>query len=369
MPVTRTFWKLASAVVFCSSLFGQLTLSTVRGAATDPTGAVVANVRIELLHLETNAKRQVLTNDAGDFEIPDLQNGTYRLTAQAPGFKTWVADQIILATSQIRRINPTLEVGALGTEVTVQAGAALIQTDSAKIQAVVNTSKHFDNPWVGGMATLDPSLFITTAPLVSQTSGVWSSQWAGHSSNQVQEGQDGHTNDNAVNQLNDILDAQEITVVTVNNTAEFARVGYMNLVTKAGTNQFHGQAAYWNQNSALAARQFFADSKAKVLIHTISVSASGPVIKNKLFFYASANILKIPSKQFYLRDVPTNPMRGGDFSQLLAQRTPVVVKDPLNGQPFPNNVIPANRISPVSQAVNQGYLPAPNRGGADALGE
>jgi hypothetical protein len=67
--------------------------------------------------------------------------------------------------------------------------------------------------------------------MVSQTNGVWSSQWAGHSSNQVQEGQDGHTNDNAVNQLNDILDAQEVSVVTVNNTAEFARVGYMNLVT------------------------------------------------------------------------------------------------------------------------------------------
>jgi hypothetical protein len=289
------------------------------------------------------------------------------LTAQAPGFKTWVADQIVLGTSEIRRINPSFEVGAVGTEVTVQAGAAVIQTDSAKIQAVVNTSKHFDNPWVGGMATLDPSLFITTAPLVSQTSGVWSSQWAGHSSSQVQEAQDGHTNDNAVNQLNDILDAQEITVVTVNNTAEFARVGYMNLVTKSGSNQFHGQAAYWNQNSALAARQFFDDAKAKVLIHTISASASGPVIRNKLFFFASANILKIPSKQFYLRDVPTAAMRGGDFSQLLAQRTPVVVRDPLNGQPFPGNVIPAARISAVSQAVNQSYLPSPNRGGADAL--
>src|SRR5215467_3893002 len=367
MPHVRTLFQRGAAVLaFCSPLFGQLTLSTIRGTATDPTGAVVTNTNIELLHLETNAKRQVLTNESGDFEIPDLQRGTYRLTARAPGFKTWVADQIILETSQIRRINPAFEVGAVGTEVTVQAVAAVIQTDTAKIQAVVNTSKHFDNPWVGGMATLDPSLFITTAPLVSQTSGVWSSQWAGHNSNQVQEGQDGHTNDNAVNQLNDILDAQEITVVTANNTAEFARVGYMNLVTKSGSNQFHGQAAYWNQNSALAARQFFDDAKAKVLIHTISGSASAPVIKNKLFFYASANVLKIPSKQFYLRDVPTNAMRGGDFSQLLAQRTPVVIKDPLSGEPFPNNVIPASRISAVSQAVNQGYLPAPNRG-ADAL--
>jgi hypothetical protein len=197
----------------------------------DPTGAVVANSNIEALQLETNAKREVVTNESGDFEISDLQRGTYRLTARAPGFKTWVADEIVLEASHVRRINPTFEVGAMGTEVTVRAGVALIQTDTAKIQAVVDTSKHFDNPWVGGMATLDPSLFITTAPMVSQTNGVWSSQWAGHSSNQVQEGQDGHTNDNAVNQLNDILDAQEVSVVTVNNTAEFARVGYMNLVT------------------------------------------------------------------------------------------------------------------------------------------
>src|SRR6266566_2152564 len=358
---------LLALLVFCAQSSGQLTLSTVRGAATDPTGAVVAKAAISLTNIETNAKREVLTGETGDFEIPDLQRGTYRLTATASGFKTFIADQIILEGSQIRRINVTLEVGGVGTEVTVVAGAAVIQTDTAKIQTDVNTSKHFDNPWVGGMATLDPSLFITTAPMVSQTNGVWSSQWAGHSSTQVQEGQDGHTNDNAVNQLNDILDAQEITVVTVNNTAEFARVGYMNLVTKSGTNEFHGQAAYWNQNSALGARQFFDDSKTKVLIHTASASAAGPAIKNKLFFYASGNILYIPSKQFYLRDVPTNQMRNGDFSQLLAQKTPIVIKDPLNGQPFPNNIIPASRISAVSQAVNQTYLPAPNRGGPDSL--
>ena len=312
---------LLALLVFCAQSSGQLTLSTVRGAATDPTGAVVAKAAISLTNIETNAKREVVSGDSGDFEIPDLQRGTYRLTATASGFKTFIADRIILEGSQIRRINVTLEVGGVGTEVTVVAGAAVIQTDTAKIQTDVNTSRHFDNPWVGGMATLDPSLFITTAPMVSQTNGVWSSQWAGHSSSQVQEGQDGHTNDNAVNQLNDILDAQEITVVTVNNTAEFARVGYMNLVTKSGTNEFHGQAAYWNQNSALGARQFFDDSKTKVLIHTASASAAGPAIKNKLFFYASGNILYIPSKQFYLRDVPTNQMRNGDFSQLLAQKT------------------------------------------------
>ena len=261
--VRLRFCGLLAALVACSTLLGQLTLSTVRGTVIDPTGAVVSAAAITLTNLETNAKRDVKTSDTGDFEIPDLQRGTYRLSATASGFKTFVADDIILEGSQIRRINVTLEVGAVGTEVTVNAGAAVIQTDSAKLQTDINTSRHFDNPWVGGMATLDPSLFITTAPLVNQSNGVWSSQWAGQNSNQVQEGQDGHTNDNAVNQLNDILDAQEITVVTTNNTAEFARVGYMNLVTKSGSNEFHGQAAYWNDNSAFAARQFFDDAEAE----------------------------------------------------------------------------------------------------------
>jgi len=358
----------ASLFFLCSTLVGQLTLSTVRGTAADPTGAVVPKAKIVLICLDTNQERDVTTNDSGDFEIPDLIRGRYRLTATATGFKTFVADNIILEANQVRRVNVVFELGSVGTEVTVKVDAAVIQTDSAKIQTSVNTSKHFDTPWVGGMATLDPSLFITTAPLVSQSSGVWSSHWAGQNSNQVQEGQDGHTNDNAVNQLNDILDAQEVTVVTVNNTAEFARVGYMNLVTKSGSNQFHGTASYWNQNSALAARQFFEDSKAKVLIHTIAVNASGPIIKDKTFFYASANILKIPSKSFFLRDVPTDLMRTGDFSQLLAGSSPIIIKDPLNGQPFSGNVIPASRISAVSQAVNQYYLPAPNRGGPNALG-
>jgi outer membrane receptor protein involved in Fe transport len=351
----------------CTTLPGQVTLSTVRGTTADPSGGVVPGANIELTNLETNAKRQVKSGDSGDFEVPDLQRGTYRMTVTHAGFKTFVADNIILEGSQIRRINVAFELGAVGTQVTVRENAALIQTDSAKIQTAVDTTRHFDTPWVGGVAGLDQSLYITVAPLVNLTNGLWSSQWAGQNSNQVQEGQDGHTNDQPVNQLNDILDAQEVTVVAVNNTAEFARVGYMNLVTKSGTNEFHVRASYWNQNSAVGARQFFDAAKARQLIHTSSLSASGPIIKNKTFFFASGNILKVPSHTFYLESVPSSQMRGGDFSQLLALGNPVTVKDPLNGLPFPNNTIPANRISSVSQAVNQSYLPAPNLGGPNQL--
>ncbi len=369
--VKKRVGRSAGATLICLLLFtaiptmAQLTLSTIRGAITDPTGAVVNNAQVQLINLETNAHWSATSNENGDFEIPDLQPGKYRLTVISPGFKQFAADQIVLEGNQIRRINPALELGAVGSEVSVIAGAAVISTDSAKIQNTITGAKYADVPLVAGDANLDPSMILTTVPLVSQTNGVWSSVWAGHSTSQVQEGQDGHTNDQAVNQLNDILDAEEVTVVTVNNTAEYARLGYMNMVTKSGTNQFHGRAMFWHQNSALGARQFFETTKAKQLTDTSSIGISGPIVRNKTFFYASANFLKIPSKQFYLRDVPTEKMRSGDFSQLLTKG--IAIKDPLNGVPFPGNMIPAARLNPLSQKAAASYLPAPNRGGPDSL--
>ncbi len=359
---------LLSLSLGCWTLAAQITLSTIRGTATDPTGAVVVNADVTVASLDTGARREVKTDQNGNFEIPDLPRGRYRLAANASGFKTFVADNILLEGSQVRRIDPTFQLGAVGTEVTVTAGAAVISTDSSKLQSFVNVGKHFDNPWVGAEAVLDHSLYITTLPLVQQAGGVWGTQIAGQPADQVQMGQDGHTNDRAVNQLNDILDTQEIQVTPVNNSAEFARVGYMNLVTKSGANEFHGRLAYFHQNSALATREFFeGSSKFRTLIHTLSVGVSGPIKKDKTFFYVSWNQLNEPGQQFYLRDVPTNQMRQGDFSQLLTLSRPVVVRDPLTGDPFPGNVIPRSRFSSVSTKVLDTYLDAPNRGGPNDL--
>jgi hypothetical protein len=355
-------------LALCSTAVAQITLSTVRGTATDPTGAVVTGAEVTLISLDRGSQRKVATDANGNFEIPDLPRGLYRLTVNAPGFKTFTAEDILLEGSQIRRINASLELGAVGTEVRVSAGAAVISTDTAKLQGFVNVATHFDNPWVAGEAVLDHSLYITTLPLVQQAGGVWGTQVAGQPSSQVQMGQDGHTNDGAVNQLNDILDTQEVQVTPVSNSAEFARVGYMNLVTKSGTNEFHGRLAYFHQNSALGAREFFEGSdKFRTLIHTFSIGVSGPIRKDKTFFYASWNQLNEPGEQFWLRTVPTDQMRQGDFSQLLSQSRPLVIRDPLSGNPFPGNIIPRDRFNPVATRVLDKYLPAPNRLGPNEL--
>src|SRR6476620_5602743 len=93
--------KYALVWFFAGSMMAQLTLSTIRGTVADPTGAVVGKVEVALINLETNARWSATSNQNGDFEIPDLQPGKYRLTAVAPGFKQYVADQILLESNQI----------------------------------------------------------------------------------------------------------------------------------------------------------------------------------------------------------------------------------------------------------------------------
>src|SRR3981081_2429350 len=137
---------LLSLFFLSSAMMAQLTLSTIRGTITDPTGAVAANVQVALVSLNTNAAWAVTSNQNGDFEIPDLQPGRYRLTVTASGFKDYVANEILLERNQSRGVTPTLELGAVGAQVSVMAGAAVISTDSAKIQNTITGSKYADVP-------------------------------------------------------------------------------------------------------------------------------------------------------------------------------------------------------------------------------
>jgi hypothetical protein len=357
-------WRAATVGVVCAiTATGQLTVSTVRGTATDPSGAAVTNAEITIISQETNFKRVVTTNEAGDYEIPDLLRGTYRLTASAPGFKNFVADNIILEGNQIRRINVSFEIGAVGAEVTINANAAVITTETAKIQAGFARQTFEDAPLIGDGR--NPGLLLSTLPHIQQSGGIYGVQFAGQPSSQIQQGIDGVTSEGAINQVSNIHDMEELVAVPVNNTAEFSRVGYYNMISKSGTNEFHGQAHYWLRNSALDARDFFAAQKPVAKSHTMHAEVTGPIFKDKTFFYAGWSAQRWPGGSFYLKDVPTVAMRRGDFSQLLSRG--VTIRDPLTGQPFANNVIPQERINPVSRGVQDLFLPAPNLGGADAL--
>src|SRR6266404_151400 len=134
---------LLATALLCISAFGQETLSTLRGTATDTSGALVPGVSITVVETLTNAEtRKVNTDSQGNYEIPGLKQGTYRLTAAMRGFKQFAANEIILSSNQIRRIDVRLEVGAAESEVTVTASASVIETEQGKVAAEFNGERY-----------------------------------------------------------------------------------------------------------------------------------------------------------------------------------------------------------------------------------
>jgi hypothetical protein len=343
----------------------QLIVSTIRGSVSDPTGTAVTGANIKLVNAGTGIQREGISNDQGDYEIPDLPSGNYRVTVTRPGFKVFNVDNVILESTQIRRIDVKLELGAVTSEVTVRADAAVITTDSAKLQASFTGKRFDDAPWVGDGR--NPQTILTTLPLVQATSGVYGVQLSGQPDKQVQTAIDGIPGDGSSLQASNVHAMQEVDVVTGNNSAEFSRPAYISMATKGGTNQFHGRAVYWHQNSALADRNFFDAKKPKNLFHTMNAEISGPVFRDRTFFLFSWTGQRWPSSTYNLLTVPTSLMRSGDFSELLGIARPVSIKDPLSGAAFPGNVIPASRINANSVQTMQQFLPAPNLGGSGTL--
>jgi hypothetical protein len=350
------------ASVLLSSLLclAQTDLATVRGVVTDQTGAVVPKVKVTLTNVGTNTSREAESGDSGDFEIPYVTQGTYKLTAVAQGFKNYVASDVLVRAREMRRIDVKLEVGSVGTEVTVTGGAAVIATEGSQIAGGFDREAFVDSPL---SQSFFPQAYMTTLPNIQTQQGGWALRFAGQPSAQVAENMDGVTNDGTVNLVQNMQDFEDLQVVAVNNSAEFSRVAQFSMASKGGTNQWHGRVYYDMVNSALRARTFFEPRKTPYKEHRGGANVAGPIIKNKLFFYAAYSLVRIPSQSFYLRNVPTLRMRDGDFGE-----SAVPVRDPFNNRtPFPDNRIPASRFSPVSVKTQDTFIPKPNRGAANSI--
>lgn len=354
--------------IFCvlsvpALLLAQSDLSTIRGLAVDKSGAVVPNVNIKLLDIERNTTRTTLTNAEGTYELPFLLPGLYKLTAESAGFKDFVADQIRITSRETRRIDLAMEVGQLGTSVSVSAEVPVITTEGAQVAGGFNNKSFVDSPL--SSQTFFPQAYMTTLPNVQTNMGGWALRFAGQgSSSNIAESMDGVISDGAVNLVQNMFDFEELQVVAVNNSAEFSRVANFTMTGRGGTNQLHGRVFYDITNSALNARNTFVPYKVPYKEHRGAGSISGPIIRNKTFFYGSYNLVRIPSSTFYNRNVPTTSMRSGDFSGLAVVRDPLTMQNGVasTGQPFAGNLIPSSRINATSKLIQDSYIPAPNQG-------
>lgn len=366
--MTACFRVLWGVLLPGALLMGQQSLSTIRGTVKDSTGATVAGVEITITEVGTNIRARITkSDDQGGFEAPGLKAGAYQLRAAQPGFKSFVADDIRLLSSQIRRIDVTLELGAVETQVTVSEKSAAIETEQGKIAAEFSGARYKDVPIPGNRFGGTAPVLVILPQVQGGRSGGSGITFAGQKSPQLNMGMDGVKEETLNTQTVNMEFVDEVRLVAVNNTAEFSRVGYFDTVSKRGSNQYHGEASYYQQNSALYARGFFERQKTWDLYHIFNLVGSGPIVRNKTFFYAFWNGERVPGKTFRNMTVPTEAFRRGDFSQLLGLTSPVVVRDPLNGQPFPGNIIPTARLNSVSTKVQDQYMPRPNVGAANSL--
>jgi hypothetical protein len=355
----RLIARLAPIILFAGITWAQTDLATIRGVVTDQSGAAVPTAKLTLANTGTNISRESESSENGDFEIPYLVQGTYTLTVTAQGFKNFIARDLLIRGREMRRVDVKLELGAVGSEITVSGGAAIIATEGSQVASGFSREAFVNSPL---SQSFFPQAFMTTLPNVQTQQGGFTMRFAGQPSTQVAENMDGVTSDGTVNLVQNMQDFEDLNVVSTNNTAEYSRIGQFSMASKGGSNSFHGRVYYDLNNSALRARTFFEGRKIPYKEHRGGANVSGPIIKNKLFFYAAYSLVRIPSSSLYLRDVPTAAMRAGDFTGQ------AVIRDPFNGRtPFPDNRIPSARINPVSMKTQDQFIPVPNRGAVGTL--
>ncbi len=362
---------------FRAILPAQSTLASITGVVTDPNGAVVAGATIEATNIATGYKYTAKSNEAGQYTLTGLLNGTYSMRATAAGFADFTADNIILAERDQRRIDVSLNLGAVQTKVDVTGAASLIETETARIADV----KNHEIMWLAPLALHRSTDLFQMAPMTVHTN---TSPWrvGGSRNHQSEIAYDGisaaSSTGGAVNGVfSDRTESyQEMSVEVAGGSAEFSTVGQISVVTRGGTNQIHGSAFDVYITPGLSARNPFSPANTASLYHQPGGSVGGPVYiprvydgRNRTFFFTSIEFEQLggPSSHVTVLNptVPLAAWRTGDFSGLLPG---TVVRDPFGGNtPFPNNMIPQSRLNPVAVAVQNQFYPLPNFGDPNVL--
>jgi hypothetical protein len=360
------------AALFISGLHGQTTFATITGSVADPSGAAVPGATIVATHTTTNSQTTAQSNDAGIYTLGQLREGQYSVRAKAAGFKEFVATNVELVSRDYRRLDISLEVGGVETAVEVTAGATLIETETARIADTKTAEMLRSIP----LNTRGIWAFLSLSPGVLQAGTGSTIRFAGSRSNQSHWAIDGITFSDGVDETaigplaNYIESYQEIKLDISNNTAEFGTIGQVTLISKSGTNDFHGNLFDYYVTPWFRARNPFAPARNTGVNHTPGGSAGGPVYipklyngKDKTFFFFSFETGRgSPSTVLLNPTVPLSPWRAGDFSAL---STPI--RDPFTGQPFPGNRIPANRLNQTALKLQERYYPLPNFGDPSTL--
>ncbi len=348
-------------------LMAQFGTGAILGNVTDPSGAVVPGAKVSVRNVATNESRAVETDADGFYRISALGSGTYTVTSTAPAFRVANVSKVILTVNTQVRVDIAMQIGQVTEAVEVTGTTPQLQTNTAALGTVIDNRTMLELPLNArnffDLVALTPGAVKTTG-----TSSVMDER-------SIEIGGVRNTSTGAS------LDGVDFTVVNQNNPgialsldalsefkvqANFMDAAYghgaafIDMVTKRGTNKFHGVVYDFVRNREFQAGQFFrpATGAPRFTYNQFGGNAGGAIRKDKTFYFGNYEARRRRTGVILQGLIPTSEMLGGDFSA-----TGKTIRDPLNNNvPFAGNVIPKSRFDPITEKMIQ-YFPRPNLAG------
>ncbi len=365
--VIRILLVLAAFAAQSTALYAQATTGRISGTVVDAQSGLLPGALVTATEVRTSYVRTATTDGQGAYVLVNLPLGTYNVSAELQGFKKEIKTGYVLVADGRLTADFTLQLGGLNETVEVTVAGETVNTVSGEIARTVDRQQ-VQNLALNGRNYLQLTTLIPGAPDLNPNAldimtglGI-NTSINGSRTNATLLAVDGGFNMDSGSNNSQISNVgvdfiEEVSIKTSNFSAEYGRNSgaAVNITTRSGANQFHGSAFEYHRNEGLDANNYFNNARnvprSDLKYNDFGGALGGPVIKDKLFFFAGVEWKQIdrfstPS----LQTLPTTRMRAGDFSQIST-----VVRDPLTGQPFPGNVIPADRITPDGQAIANLY--------------
>jgi hypothetical protein len=349
---------------FCA--MAQRTTASISGTILDSSGASISNAEVIVVETATGTSTRNASDSRGSYVLSNLTPGQYKLQVQAPGFRSFFQDGIVLTVDQAASLNVTMVPGSASESVTVTAEASQVNLRSQELQTVITPEMARDLPLNGRnilqLMTLAPDVapamplggfsYYHQAATRPESAGGFVSASGGRANSGAYY-LDGGVNEDPFTGVANVFpnpDAiQEFSYITNSYSAKFGGHGggVVNAVTRGGANDFHGTAYDFFRNGALNATNYFESKNDGLKRNQYGASIGGPIRKNSTFFFFSWQGMKLRSTPTTSTSVTATALeRTGDFSE-----TPTQLIDPDTDIPFPGNQIPFGRMNPVSLAI------------------
>lgn len=390
MRSTRQLLATAFTLLALTALPGhaQQLMGTITGSATDSSGSILQGASVKATDNGTGLVRSTQTGEDGKFRFLLLPVGNYRIEASQAGFKGFRRDGIIVEADRSLDVTIALEVGSVVEVVEVTAGTPLLEPNTSSLGSVIDKQKVDDLP-LNGRNPMGLANLIPTVRGIGFFGGQVLSSWrmaavsigggsALHNDFMVDGIATTKVGSSGAQVYPTIESTQEFKILTNAMSAEFGRTagGVVSVITRSGTNEYHGNLFEYLRNDKLNANEFFSNKAGRqrptLRWNQFGGSLGGPIVRNRLFFFANYETFMERRVSQQIQTSATRLQRAGDFSETRNQAGALItIYDPFTTQanpnapgtfvraPFPGNRIPAGRISPIAQKA-MSFYPEPN---------